>query len=90
MNEFHDGILLFNISSEKIWNKAQEDSTGLMNYYELNKNNYLLPFSEVQGELIGDYQEWLTAEWIKQLKGKYPVTIENEVLEEVKQRLEND
>jgi len=90
MNEFHDGILLFNISSEKIWNKAQEDSAGLMNYYELNKNNYLLPFTEVQGELIGDYQEWLTAEWIRQLKGKYSVTIENEVLEEVKQRLENE
>ncbi len=90
MNEFHDGILLFNISSEKIWNKAQDDTTGLRNYYELNKNNYLLPFTEVQGELIGDYQEWLTSDWIRQLKGKYPVTIEYEVLEEVKQRLGNE
>ena len=41
MLEFHDGILLFDISSKKVWNKAQEDSAGLFNYYEQNKNNYL-------------------------------------------------
>jgi len=41
MNEFHDGILLFEISSDKIWNKAQEDSTGLMNFYEAHKHEYM-------------------------------------------------
>ena len=41
MLEFHDGILLFDISSKNVWNKAQEDSAGLFNYYEQNKNNYL-------------------------------------------------
>jgi peptidyl-prolyl cis-trans isomerase SurA len=41
MNEFHDGILLFEISGRKVWNKVQEDSTGLKKYYEDHKQDYL-------------------------------------------------
>ncbi len=41
MNEFHDGILLFDISSKKIWNKVQKDSAGLHKYYDEHKNSYL-------------------------------------------------
>ncbi len=41
MNEFYDGILLFEISGRKVWNKVREDSTGLSKYYEEHKNNYL-------------------------------------------------
>jgi peptidyl-prolyl cis-trans isomerase SurA len=43
MYEFHDGILLFEISSKKVWNKSQEDSAGLRQYYEDNKNKFLTP-----------------------------------------------
>ena len=41
MNEFHDGILLFDISGKKVWNKAQNDSAGLKKYYEDNKQTFL-------------------------------------------------
>jgi peptidyl-prolyl cis-trans isomerase SurA len=41
MNEFHDGILLFEISDRKVWTRVTEDSTGLRNYYEEHKNNFL-------------------------------------------------
>lgn len=41
INEFHDGILLFEISGKKVWNKVQEDSAGLRNYYENNKQKFL-------------------------------------------------
>jgi peptidyl-prolyl cis-trans isomerase SurA len=40
VNEFHDGILLFDISEKKIWNRVQEDSAGLVKYYEEHKQNY--------------------------------------------------
>lgn len=40
MTEYHDGILLYEIMSEQVWNKAISDSTGLANFYEANKNNY--------------------------------------------------
>lgn len=186
MNEFHDGILLFEISSKKVWNKAQDDSAGLFKYYEENKNKFLtregitakiytlkksdgmkslaksfkkyskypdadkrmlekfitkndtlltikegtwykgdnktidnlnrvkkqqeaiidgfpaivvinkaidavpLPFTEVQGEIITGFQEYLEENWAKQLKGKYTVKIDNGVLEEIRKNLKNE
>ncbi len=186
MKEFHDGILLFEISSGKVWDRTRTDSAGLYRYYEENKNSYLskrslegklyslnipdgmrklasayernkdrpdtdrrmterfngsgdtllciseriwsqgddpdidglewrpgvqtfiknkvpslifvknihkpapLPFSSVQAEMISGYQDMLMAEWIQQLKNKYAVEIDMEVLEEVKKILNND
>ena len=40
IQEYHDGILLFNISQEKIWNYASQDSIGLEKFYEKNKKKY--------------------------------------------------
>ncbi|HKI88039.1 MAG TPA: peptidylprolyl isomerase [Draconibacterium sp.] len=40
MQEYHDGILLFNISQDKIWNFASQDSVGLQKFYEKNKKKY--------------------------------------------------
>lgn len=41
IREYHDGILLFNISDEMVWSKAIKDSTGLANFYENHKNDYM-------------------------------------------------
>jgi peptidyl-prolyl cis-trans isomerase SurA len=41
MQEYRDGILLFDLLDKKVWSKAMKDSVGLKNYYEQNKNNYL-------------------------------------------------
>ena len=41
MNEFHDGILLFEISGKKVWKKVSADSSGLRRYYEEHKTDYL-------------------------------------------------
>ncbi len=40
MQEYNDGILLFNISDLKVWSKASNDSLGLENFYQKNKDNY--------------------------------------------------
>ncbi|MDL2240929.1 peptidylprolyl isomerase [Bacteroidales bacterium OttesenSCG-928-K22] len=40
LQEYYDGILLFNINEELIWQKAINDSLGLVNFYESNKENY--------------------------------------------------
>ena len=186
MNEFHDGILLFEISGKKIWNRIQEDSIGLKQYYEENKQNFLtrngmeaklyilklpegekklysaykkysrneytdslllekfnknqdsllvitrrewfkgddpeidkiqwipgvqflkinmfpaaivitriiepepLPFKEVEGEMMTGYQDYLENEWLRQLKNKYTVKIDNLVYDEVKKSLNNE
>lgn len=186
MTEFHDGILLFEISGKKLWNRVQEDSAGLMAYYNAHRNEYLTtraidatiytlrshkgerklaaahrkysrlpecdslmlskfnkngdtllvirkgrfefgqdkqidavewspgiksvvlgsfpsivnimkvcepqprPFDEVQGEMMTAYQEYLEKEWVKQLKEKYTVKIDDLVLEEIKKQIQNE
>jgi peptidyl-prolyl cis-trans isomerase SurA len=186
MDEFHDGILLFEISGIKVWNRVQEDSAGLRNYYEAHKQEFLtrrgidtrvytlrsprdekklssafkkssrkpdtdrlmlekfnrkddsllviadrkwfvgddpeidkikwiegpaylklngfpsvvlikkiiepapLPFRDVEGEMMTGYQEYLENEWIRQLKEKYAVKIDQQVYDEVKKSLENE
>lgn len=37
MSEFHDGILLFEVSGKKVWNMVSNDSSGLHRYYEDHK-----------------------------------------------------
>lgn len=43
MTEYHDGILLYELTDELVWSKAVKDSLGLENFYEANKNNYMWP-----------------------------------------------
>ena len=38
----------------------------------------------------GFYQDWLEEEWIKELRNKYLVIIDDKVYEEVKRRLANE
>ncbi len=41
INEFHDGILLFEISDSMIWSRSMNDTSGLMKYYETRKNEFM-------------------------------------------------
>lgn len=41
VNEYRDGILLFDLTDQKVWSKAVKDTVGLKQFYEKNKNNYL-------------------------------------------------
>lgn len=37
LQEYHDGILLFELSDQKVWKKATTDSIGLDSYYQAHK-----------------------------------------------------
>ncbi len=41
MQEYRDGILLFNLTDEMVWSKAVQDTIGLEIFYEANKNKYM-------------------------------------------------
>jgi peptidyl-prolyl cis-trans isomerase SurA len=41
MQEYRDGILLFELTDQKVWSKAVKDSVGSKAFYEKNKTNYM-------------------------------------------------
>ncbi|MES2134115.1 MAG: peptidylprolyl isomerase [Bacteroidota bacterium] len=41
LKEYRDGILLFDLTDQKVWSKAVKDTVGLREFYSKNKNNYL-------------------------------------------------
>ncbi len=43
MQEYRDGILLFELTDKKVWSKAVKDTVGLQDFYQKNKNNYMWP-----------------------------------------------
>jgi len=75
LNEYREGVLMFNVSEQKIWNKAQEDEQAINEFYAKNQKNYNKPLSDVRGAVIADYQLSLEEKWLKSLKQKYQIKI---------------
>lgn len=40
MNEYRDGILLFEIANRKVWDRASRDTEGLQAYFDANRAKY--------------------------------------------------
>lgn len=40
INEYREGIMLFEIMESKVWNKAIEDSIGLAEFYKFHRENF--------------------------------------------------
>jgi peptidyl-prolyl cis-trans isomerase SurA len=40
VKEYHDGIILYEIMSDKVWNKAVKDTSGLKKFFEQNRSKY--------------------------------------------------
>ena len=40
IREYHDGLLLFEISNREVWDKAAKDNEGLAQYFKKNKKKY--------------------------------------------------
>ncbi len=41
LQEYRDGILLFDLTDKNVWSKAVKDTTGLKVFYEENKSKYM-------------------------------------------------
>lgn len=41
IKEYHDGLLLYEMSNRMVWDKAAKDEEGLKNYFEANKKKYV-------------------------------------------------
>ena len=93
VEEFHDGMLLYEINSQKVWNAAAEDTTALEAFYETIKTDYptvdsfgrptYKSLNDVRASVINKYQDYLEAQWIKELHEKYPVTVDEKVFRSI-------
>jgi len=68
MNDYRDGIFIFKIQEEEVWNKVKIDSADVYNYWNSNKEKYSWPdrisFSEIystKDSLIKSYYSMLNA-----------------------------
>ncbi len=52
VQEYHDGILLFDISLEEVWDKASQDKEGLENYFQAHKKDYTWESPRFKGYLV--------------------------------------
>ncbi|TPD65790.1 peptidylprolyl isomerase [Flavobacterium microcysteis] len=96
MEEYRDGLLLFDLMEKEIWEKAKTDSIGLQNFYEARKNNYrwgnrldALVLSSTKKDMAKQAQKLLkqgkSAEFIKEkfnLNGKVEIMSNAGIFEE--------
>lgn len=52
MNEYRDGMLLFEVSNREVWEKASQDTEGLQKFFKKNKKNYKWDKPHYKGFLI--------------------------------------
>jgi len=52
VQEYHDGILLFGISMEEVWDKAQKDTAGLEQYFLQHKDQYTWDEPRYKGWIV--------------------------------------
>jgi peptidyl-prolyl cis-trans isomerase SurA len=60
VQEYHDGILMFEVSNREVWEKASEDAEGLADFFQKNKQNYSWDKPAYKGYIV----------WVKDAKMK--------------------
>lgn len=84
LQEYKDGLLLFELMQRKIWDKSSKDTLGLKNYYTNNITNYdTKEFKKVKGQVMNDYQNYLEKNWISDLRNKSAIEVNNKQLKKL-------
>lgn len=52
VNEYRDGILLFDISSRNVWDRATADPEGMQKYFEANRSKYTWDAPRYKGYVV--------------------------------------
>lgn len=87
LQEYKEGLLLFDLMQKKIWNKSAKNTAGLENFYSKNKEKYNnKEFAKIKGTVMNDYQKQLEKELINSLKKKYTIVIKERTLKRLKKK----
>lgn len=68
MNEYRDGMLLFEVSNREVWEKASQDTEGLQKFFKKNKKKYKWDKPHYKGFLIQCSDDTTATAIKKQLK----------------------
>lgn len=82
--EFEEGLLLFEMLEREVWEKSK-DSIGLLSYYNTHKTTDFkdVSFEENKGVVIANYQNYIEQNWIKSLREKYKVVINQQQKQQI-------
>ena len=85
VNEYKNGMLLFELMNNEVWQKALEDSTGQRNYFQNNTDNYMwskrvkaLIVKAIKSQNISKVESWLST---KTLTDSLSTELKNRFLE---------
>ncbi len=67
LNEYREGLLLFDLMENEVWNKASKDSLGLAAYYDAHQSEYLWN-KRAEGTLFSSASKKEISKVRKQLK----------------------
>ncbi|MEO0404875.1 MAG: peptidylprolyl isomerase [Bacteroidota bacterium] len=90
MNEYHDGILLFELTDQKVWSKAVKDTTGLEAFYQENKDSFM--WKERARAVTYRTNDMATAKKVQKLldKGKSMKDIKDQINKDSKLNLRTE
>jgi len=84
LKEYEDGLLLFELMQQKIWNKSSKDTLGLKTYFLENKEKYNSEeLKNIKGEVMNDYQNFLDKNWISDLRAKSKIKVRSRALKKL-------
>jgi peptidyl-prolyl cis-trans isomerase SurA len=86
VKEYHDGILLFDVSLREVWDKASQDTEGLAAYFKANKKNYTWDTPRFKGHMIYAKNEQVAKIAQQIVKSAHP----DSVLSYLNQRVNTD
>ncbi len=77
LNEYREGLLLFELMQDKIWEGAKNDSIGLQEFYNANKQNYVWP-----DRIEGSVARSTDAKYIKKVRKYWKKNKSNKMIDE--------
>ncbi len=77
MREYHDGILLFDVSNREVWEKAIKDTKGLEKYFKGNKKNYAWEEPRFKGFVVKCKDTATATRLAKEIKKMNPDSVAN-------------
>lgn len=84
LQEYKDGLLLFELMQQKIWEKSSKDTLGLKSFFEANLSKYEpKELNEIKGEVMNDYQNFLEKNWIADLRRKSVIEVNKRQLKKL-------